>query len=206
MKFFKFSAVIFTFLLIYLLQIAESQATTYDYRYISPSYTYGYKYLGPLKIDIYSSMLLNSTTMFSASNLDAVVMSDSFSKFEWDRDSIVKYGGIATTLTLTGTSKYSIIELSKDNPIFYMDDGKYLLEQSLINGIMEQAATVQDGINGFYRGGTASSSFSNDLLFSRFTLQTNDQTPVPEPGTMMLLGIGMAGLVIYGKRRMSKGA
>jgi hypothetical protein len=28
--------------------------------------------------------------------------------------------------------------------------------------------------------------------------------PVPEPGTMMLLGLGMAGLAVYGKRRMNK--
>lgn len=28
--------------------------------------------------------------------------------------------------------------------------------------------------------------------------------PVPEPGTMMLLGIGMFGMAIYGKRRMHK--
>lgn len=30
--------------------------------------------------------------------------------------------------------------------------------------------------------------------------------PVPEPGTMMLLGFGMFGLAIYGKRRMNKDA
>jgi len=30
--------------------------------------------------------------------------------------------------------------------------------------------------------------------------------PVPEPGTMMLLGIGMLGLAVYGKRRMNKQA
>jgi len=28
--------------------------------------------------------------------------------------------------------------------------------------------------------------------------------PVPEPGTMMLLGMGMLGLAVYGKRRMNK--
>jgi len=35
---------------------------------------------------------------------------------------------------------------------------------------------------------------------------TNVSAPVPEPGTMMLLGIGMAGLAIYGKRRKSNKA
>jgi hypothetical protein len=34
----------------------------------------------------------------------------------------------------------------------------------------------------------------------------NTTAPVPEPGTMMLLGIGMLGLAIYGKRRMNKEA
>lgn len=35
-------------------------------------------------------------------------------------------------------------------------------------------------------------------------LVTNN--PVPEPGTMMLLGFGMLGLAVYGKRRMNKEA
>jgi hypothetical protein len=32
----------------------------------------------------------------------------------------------------------------------------------------------------------------------------NTSNPVPEPGTMMLLGLGMAGLAVYGKRRANK--
>lgn len=35
---------------------------------------------------------------------------------------------------------------------------------------------------------------------------TVDVSAVPEPGTMMLLGIGMVGLAIFGKRRMNKEA
>ena len=35
---------------------------------------------------------------------------------------------------------------------------------------------------------------------------TVNSAPVPEPGTMMLLGMGMLGLAVYGKRRMNKEA
>jgi hypothetical protein len=37
-------------------------------------------------------------------------------------------------------------------------------------------------------------------------LVSGDSAPVPEPGTMMLLGIGMLGMAVYGKRRMNKEA
>lgn len=38
------------------------------------------------------------------------------------------------------------------------------------------------------------------------SLSENPPPPVPEPGTMMLLGIGMLGLAVFGKRRMNKEA
>ncbi|MFZ4858032.1 MAG: PEP-CTERM sorting domain-containing protein [Desulfuromonadaceae bacterium] len=37
-------------------------------------------------------------------------------------------------------------------------------------------------------------------------LQVDGPAPVPEPGTMALLGLGMLGMAVYGKRRMNKEA
>lgn len=43
------------------------------------------------------------------------------------------------------------------------------------------------------------------LLTSSFTAnESPTTTPVPEPGTIMLLGMGMLTLAVYGKRRMNK--
>lgn len=41
----------------------------------------------------------------------------------------------------------------------------------------------------------------NSVCSTWATVETKAGAPVPEPGTMMLLGIGIAGLAIYGKRR-----
>jgi hypothetical protein len=47
---------------------------------------------------------------------------------------------------------------------------------------------------------------SGSPAFEFDNLAVNNIAPVPEPGTMMLLGMGMLGLAVYGKRRMNKEA
>ena len=47
---------------------------------------------------------------------------------------------------------------------------------------------------------------NGDFDFNDSVFYIKDIAPVPEPGTMMLLGIGMLGMAIYGKRRMNKEA
>lgn len=49
-------------------------------------------------------------------------------------------------------------------------------------------------------------SAGSDRDFDDMEVRGNDLTPVPEPGTMLLFGIGMLGMAVYGKRRMNKQA
>jgi hypothetical protein len=51
---------------------------------------------------------------------------------------------------------------------------------------------------------TGSDSDFNDMVVNGNCLSPVSTAPVPEPGTMVLLGFGMLGLAIYGKRRMNK--
>ena len=46
---------------------------------------------------------------------------------------------------------------------------------------------------------------TQDGVFGKLSFSASS-APVPEPGTMVLLGFGMLGLAVYGKRRMNKEA
>jgi len=74
-------------------------------------------------------------------------------------------------------------------------------------------AITSPEFNAFLAGWTSNSPYdvlSIDLRlneidngYEQLFVVPGDYTPVPEPGTMMLLGMGMLGLAVYGKRRMN---
>lgn len=61
----------------------------------------------------------------------------------------------------------------------------------ILDALNDGSMRVGLHVQGFANGG--SEGFIND-----------DPNPVPEPGTMVLLGVGMLGLAIFGKRRMNR--
>ncbi len=87
-------------------------------------------------------------------------------------------------------------------------DGSTLLGSDLVTlGSINTWSTVSfnfGNITDIELYGSNNSDFSpygiDNLQFS------STLAPVPEPGTIALLGLGMAGLAIYGKRRMNKEA
>lgn len=93
---------------------------------------------------------------------------------------------------LQGTPEYFLI---KTGNIGYTSDFRDFLFQNISDtgwAVVDLGASFGSG----YDLGTNYGKFSHIDEFGG--------APVPEPGTMMLIGMGMFGMAIYGKRRMHK--
>ena len=73
---------------------------------------------------------------------------------------------------------------------------------NLLTGVSGQSWTIGFKFNETTNG-TDTFWLDKSTLAGEYTA-ARTVAPVPEPGTMMLLGMGMFGLAVYGKRRASK--
>lgn len=69
----------------------------------------------------------------------------------------------------------------------------------LLNGLGTLNATGFDATPGTWAFSTQDGQLSGPVALTFSAV--SDATPVPEPGTVMLLGAGLLGLAVYGKRR-----
>lgn len=91
-----------------------------------------------------------------------------------------------TGTPIIGDPKYLLVKDGNQEPAWYLFD---LTNSPLVWDGMETLS-----LNDFW---PKQGAISHVSLYGT-------SVPVPEPGTMMLLGVGMFGLAIFGKRRMSK--
>jgi len=90
------------------------------------------------------------------------------------------------TVTPESTTDYALVNFSNVVNQSFGNTGSYTLTFNDINGI------TKDGTYDL----TATIALISDI--------TPEPSAVPEPGTMMLVGMGMFGMAVYGKRRASK--
>jgi hypothetical protein len=123
-----------------------------------------------------------------------------------ETDTKTQKGGRCTTTWVWDQS-------TLESALISTEDGSFKINN--VNTSLYSFTLKKSGLNDLNNGFdiTLSSSL-NDFYIESSELditycgpkQVPPHTPVPEPGTMMLLGFGMLGMAIYGKRRMNKEA
>lgn len=111
----------------------------------------------------------------------------------------------ATTVTFQDFSYNPILTPSPVSPLWTLIYGTntYDFDLSSISGVTATSITG----TGFLSATGYEDTLGSWILTTQNgtgTLSFSATSAVPEPGTMMLFGIGMLGLAVYGKRRMNK--
>jgi len=122
------------------------------------------------------------------------------------------YNKVTGNFTTNGTT-----DVSQSNPFSYKANGtvvsdasfKYSIGSVTGSGFSSWELPADTGHYFMQIEGLTFAEIAGDIM--HITLACGNDggagnVPVPEPGTMMLLGFGMLGLAVYGKRRMNKEA
>ncbi|NVN92080.1 MAG: PEP-CTERM sorting domain-containing protein [Desulfuromonadales bacterium] len=101
---------------------------------------------------------------------------------------------------------YNKIEFYKNGSLVDSITGTQAISPSVANGNQTAPSTnLYVNIYGL-KDFDSFKLISTNYAFEVDNIAVANIAPVPEPGTMMLLGVGMLGLAVFGKRRMNKEA
>jgi hypothetical protein len=173
----------------------------------------GWTNFGPGSNAVVTSALAYDSTVYNPTNGKYMARFDATSgaiqnQISWNAGDYISFKWAFLAKDYLPFNDYSLFTLTANSPQGQLANVK----------LSDVAATGNYGDTGwqtygykFTTAGTGWIMFNSvnaldNVAGSVLLVDDVSSTPVPEPGTMVLLGFGMLGLAIYGKRRMNKEA
>jgi hypothetical protein len=151
-------------------------------------------------------ILLGSTALSSSGDSTELAWVQSFFNYTITLDT--KYDTSDSNWHLTNESGTYAMALDTNPEFFMIKTGNLGKQKGLTNThfLFDNRASIEWAVLNLSESFGTGYTINNVGKFSHVNEFGSGGTPppVPEPGTVMLLGFGMLGLVVYGKRRMNK--